>query len=187
MRTLLLRAPLREDAANIWRLAGACDLDHNAPYMYLVWCRDFADTSLIAEVDGDIAGFVIGYRRPTEPATLFVWQIGVSEAWRRQGLALGMLAHLCKRLAPDLHFVEASVTPGNRASASLFRSLATSSGAELATAELFDTSLFPPGSPHDSEVLVRVGPFASDGTTCDITMDVERPVPADRGITPPGS
>jgi diaminobutyrate acetyltransferase len=146
--------------------------------MYLLWCRDFADTSVVAKVDGDIAGFVIGYRRPTEPATLFVWQVGVTEACRRQGLALAMLADLCDRLAPDLHFVEASVTPENYASARLFRSLATWLGAELGTAELFDALMFPPGCPHDREVLVRVGPFGSAWSTSDTSMDVERPVPA---------
>jgi diaminobutyrate acetyltransferase len=144
--------------------------------MYLLWCRDFAETSVVAEVDGAIAGFVIGYRRPTEPTTLFAWQVGVSEAWRRQGLAFAMLAEICDRLAPDLHFVEASVTPSNDASASLFRSLATSSGVELRTGELFDALLFPAECRHDREVLVRVGPFAGDGSTCDPSLDTERPV-----------
>lgn len=142
--------------------------------MYLLWCRDFADTSVVAEVDGSIAGFVAGYRRPAEPATLFAWQVGVSDAWRRQGLALAMMAELCDRLASDLQFVEASVTPSNHASASLFRALARSLGADLRTAELFDALMFPPGCPHDREVLFRIGPFAREGCASELDTDVER-------------
>jgi diaminobutyrate acetyltransferase len=144
--------------------------------MYLLWCRDFAETSVVAEVDGVIVGFVIGYRRPAEEDTLFVWQVGVGEAWRRQGLALAMLAEIRDRLAPGLRFVEASVTTSNWASASLFRSLATSSGVEVRSVELFDALMFPPECAHDTEVLVRVGPFVTNGRTCDVSTDIAPPV-----------
>jgi L-2,4-diaminobutyric acid acetyltransferase len=76
-QTISLRAPTTEDGAEIWRMARSCGLDLNSPYLYLMWCRDFADTSVIAEVGGATAGFVAGYRRPADSATLFVWQIGV--------------------------------------------------------------------------------------------------------------
>jgi len=171
-----LRPPIPDDGASLWRLAGSCGLDPNSPYMYLLWCRDFSETSVIAEVDGIKAGFVIGYRRPEAQDTLFVWQIGVGEGWRRHGLALAMLVELRDRLAPDLRFVEASVTPSNRASASLFRSLAASSGVEVGSVELFDATMFPSDCPHDTELLVRVGPFTGDETTCDLGTDVAPPV-----------
>jgi L-2,4-diaminobutyric acid acetyltransferase len=158
-QTPLLRAPTREDGGDVWRLARSCGLDSNSPYVYLLWCRDFTDTSVIAEVDGALAGFVSGYRRPADSATLFVWQVAVGKAWRRQGLALAMLAHLRDRLAPRLRFVEASVTPSNAASEGLFQSLAASSGVGRASGELFSAVLFPAECPHDAEMLVRVGPF----------------------------
>jgi L-2,4-diaminobutyric acid acetyltransferase len=164
-QTISLRAPTTEDGAEIWRLARSCGLDLNSPYLYLVWCRDFADTSVIAEVDGVAIGFVTGYRRPAEPATLFVWQVAVGKAWRRKGLAIAMLAHLRDQLAPGLRFVEASVTPSNEASAGLFRSLAASSGVEVASGELFGGFEFPRECPHDAELLMRVGPFGESERT----------------------
>jgi L-2,4-diaminobutyric acid acetyltransferase len=157
--TFFVRAPTSEDGADVWRLARSCGLDLNSPYLYLLWCHDFADTSVVARADGATVGFVTGYHRPAEPATLFVWQVAVGKAWRRQGLAIAMLDHLRDRLAPRLRFVEASVTPSNEASAGLFRSLAASSGVELASREVFSGSVFPAECPHEPELLMRVGPF----------------------------
>ena len=178
-RTPLLRAPTTEDGADIWRLASSCGLDPNSPYLYLLWCRDFADTSVIATVDESSVGFISGFRRPAEPETLFVWQVAVAKQWRRQGLALSLLAHLRDRLAPaGLRFVEASVTSSNDASVGLFRSLAASSGTELMSSELFGADLFPSESPHDAEVLVRVGPFANGGRTHRARASVAGPASA---------
>jgi L-2,4-diaminobutyric acid acetyltransferase len=177
-QTISLRAPTIADGADLWRLASSCDLDLNSPYLYLLWCRDFADTSVIAEIDGATVGSIIGYRPPTEPDTLFVWQVAVDGAWRRQRLAIAMLDHLRDRLAPRVRFVEASVTPSNEASASLFRSLAASSGAELASEELFARSAFPPERPHDPEVLVRVGPFRDSESRSGARAYLARATPA---------
>jgi L-2,4-diaminobutyric acid acetyltransferase len=177
-QTISLRAPTTEDGAEIWRMARSCGLDLNSPYLYLMWCRDFADTSVIAEVGGATAGFVAGYRRPADSATLFVWQIGVGKAWRRQGLAIAMLAHLRDRLAPGLRFVEASVTPSNKASAGLFRLMAASSGVELASEELFGGVVFPPECPHDAELLIRVGPFGDSEIAPGARAQLARATPA---------
>lgn len=177
-QTFSLRAPTIEDGAEIWRLARSCDLDLNSPYQYLLWCRDFGDTSVIAVVDGAMVGFVTGYYRPAEADTLFVWQIAVGKAWRRQGLALAMLAHLRDRLAPELRYVEASVTPSNEPSASLFRSLAAASGVEVASDELFGGFVFPPECPHDAELLVRLGPFGGSERTSEARAEMARATPA---------
>jgi L-2,4-diaminobutyric acid acetyltransferase len=176
--TLFMRAPTSEDGADLWRMARACGLDLNSPYLYLLWCHDFADTSVIAEVDGATVGFVTGYRRPAEPATLFVWQVAVGKAWRRQGLAIAMLDHLRDRLVPRVRFVEASVTPSNEASAGLFRSLAASSEVELASVELFGGSVFPAECPHDPELLMRVGPFGGSESIPGARADLARATPA---------
>lgn len=48
-----LSGPQLSDAAAMWSLAGATGLDVNAPYAYMIVCRDFAGTSLVAHVEGD--------------------------------------------------------------------------------------------------------------------------------------
>ncbi|GHH86851.1 hypothetical protein GCM10018793_60380 [Streptomyces sulfonofaciens] len=46
----------------------------------------FFSTSLIAERDGALAGFVIGFLSPSKPEEAYIHFTGVAPAWRRSGL-----------------------------------------------------------------------------------------------------
>lgn len=139
----------------MWRLArdsGALDL--NTSYAYLLFARDFARTCRVAVADGAVVGFVLGYRRPDEPETLFVWQVAVDPSQRGRQVAGRLLADV----AAGARFVEASITAGNTASQRLFARFAAECGAPLERGELFAESDFPdPG--HATEGLVRIGPL----------------------------
>ena len=53
----LIEFPTKADGAALWRIArDSQKLDLNTPYAYLLWCRDFADTSVVAKVDGQPVG-----------------------------------------------------------------------------------------------------------------------------------
>lgn len=148
----------------MWDLARANGLDVNSPYHYLVFCRDFAETSIVADGGAGPVGFVTGFRRPADPGTLFVWQVAVDHRARRQGLGLAMLAHLVARLAPaGVAHVEATVTPSNTASAALFASLARAVRAPKVDAPLFGALDFPEDHAHEPEILVRIGPAGAGG------------------------
>ncbi|MGW4748388.1 diaminobutyrate acetyltransferase [Streptomyces sp. NPDC004290] len=151
------------DGADLWRIArGSEDLDLNSPYSYLLWCRDFADTTAVARDDsGRPVGFVTGYLRPDAPGTLFVWQVAVQDSHRGSGVAGTLLDALSARVAAEhgLDRVEATVTPGNEASDRLFRSYARRHGADLTREVLFPATAFP-GSGHEAEVLYGIGPLA---------------------------
>jgi L-2,4-diaminobutyric acid acetyltransferase len=154
-----LRAPTVADGPVLWRLAAdSASLDVNSPYAYLLWCRDFAHTSVIAALDGRPAGFLIGYRRPERPDTLMMWQVMVDAAHRGAGTAGRMVDHLARRLQPDgITHVEASVTPDNLASQRLFEAFARRWRARLERSELFAADLFP--DRHAPEILFRIGPL----------------------------
>jgi L-2,4-diaminobutyric acid acetyltransferase len=138
--------------------AEAADLDVNSPYAYLLWCRDFAATSVIASLDGRPAGFITGYRRPGRPATVVVWQVAVASTHRGFGIAGRMLDHLVHRLQrDDVTHLEASVTPDNVASQGLFEAFARRWQASVERHELFGADLFPDG--HAAEELFRIGPL----------------------------
>lgn len=145
------------DGPALWRMAkDSVTLDVNSPYAYLLWCRDFAATSVIARVDGQPGGFVTGYRRPDEPATLMVWQVAVDSAHRGAGLAGRMLDHLAEKLVPrGVTHLETSITPDNEASQRLFSGFAQRWDAELDRSELFEAALF--GDSHLAEELFRIG------------------------------
>lgn len=156
---ILIESPSAGDGPGLWRLArDSGELDLNSPYAYLLWCRDFSATSVVARADGECVGFVTGYRRPEAGETLFVWQVAVDPAYRGQRIGVRMLdgiADAMKRLG--CRYMEATVTPDNVASARMFASFARAHGAPLARSEGFESTLFPDN--HQPEDLIRIGPL----------------------------
>jgi len=162
-REFTFRNPTVSDGAAIWQLVRDTGvLDENSAYAYLLLCQDFASTCLVAERGSGIEAFVTGYRPPSRPEVLFVWQVGVAQSARRQGLALRLLDELVSRVSsggPPIEFVEATVAASNTASRRLFEALAKRYGATLVEAEGFVEADFPPGD-HEAEPLIRIGPLA---------------------------
>jgi L-2,4-diaminobutyric acid acetyltransferase len=161
---LILDVPRLEDGAVLWRIArDSRTLDLNSSYSYLLWCRDFSATSVVARgADGEPVGFITGYVRPQHPRTLVVWQVAVDEAARGRGLAAAMLDGLAARTAQELGVdgIETTVTPDNTPSNRLFTSFAERHGARTEKEVLFDAGVFPE-SGHEPEVLYRIGPVTS--------------------------
>ena len=131
-------------------------LDVNTRYAYLLWCRDFADTSVVARRGDNVVGFVSGYRRPERPDVLFVWQVAVDAAARGSGVAGRMLDELIARV-PDVATLETTITDDNAASRALFTAFAARHGAEIERAELFGSDVL--GSQHEPEILHRISPI----------------------------
>ncbi len=158
-----LEPPMIDDGAALWRLAADTgELVVNSPYAYLLWCRLFAATSVVARAGARAAGFVTGYLRPDAPETLMVWHVAVGSDHRRQGLAGRMLDHLADRLAPGgVRFLETTITPGNGPSQRLFGAFAERREAAVDEVELFAADHFPAGEGHEPEVRYRIGPFGS--------------------------
>ncbi|MFB4316151.1 diaminobutyrate acetyltransferase [Actinomadura sp. 21ATH] len=156
-----LEEPHLEDGPELWRLArDSRVLDVNSPYSYVLWCRDFAGTSVVARDTGTgrPCGFITGFTRPAAPDTLFVWQVAVDDAFRGQGLARRMLDDLGDRVAArGGGYVEATVTPDNTPSTRMFESFARNRGCALERTPLFGREHFPEG--HEPEVLFRIGPL----------------------------
>lgn len=133
-------------------------LDVNSRYAYLLWCRDFAGTSVVARSQGRVVGFVTGYRRPDEPGTLMVWQVAVDAAARGLGVAGRMLDALVDAV-PDVEHLETTITPGNSGSVALFTGFARRRAAAVSRTELFGSDLL--GEEHEPELLFRIGPIHS--------------------------
>ncbi|MFD9562947.1 diaminobutyrate acetyltransferase [Streptomyces sp. NPDC059994] len=151
--------PRVEDGAAIWRIARDSQvLDLNSSYSYLLWCRDFAATSVVArDATGEPIAFVTGYVRPARPETLVVWQVAVDREHRGRGLAGTLLEALTGKVA-DSHgvsCVETTVTPDNTASDRLFTAFAERRGTAPHREVLFDSGLFPDEG-HQAEVLYRI-------------------------------
>ncbi|SFS71595.1 L-2,4-diaminobutyric acid acetyltransferase [Streptomyces harbinensis] len=164
---LRLESPRPEDGAALWRIArDSRALDLNSSYSYLLWCRDYAGTSIVArDSTGEPVGFITGYTRPEAPRTLLIWQVAVDAAQRGKGLAAAMLDGLVGRTGREwgVNMVETTITPDNTASNRLFASFAQRHGAPVEREVLFDSGSFPERG-HQPEVLHRIGPVpAPDG------------------------
>jgi len=157
---LSCRAPQQSDASAIHALVAACEpLDLNSIYAYLLLCTDFAGTCAVATEGGKILGFVSGYLKPAEPATLFIWQVAVSPSTRGRGLAKAMLNEILSRPACQrVTQLEATVSPTNKPSRNLFESLAREQQAACSWSPLFHAADFG-NELHEEEQLLRISPL----------------------------
>lgn len=161
---LLFRKPSAEDGYPLHELVAASPpLDPNSIYCNLLQCSHFADTAVAVYQGEQLVGFVSGYLLPSQPSTLFVWQVVIAEQARGKGLAKRMLKHLLARPAcQGVHHLETTITPDNDASWALFRSLARDLDTPLNSQVHFERNTHF-GGVHDDEHLLTLGPFTFQG------------------------
>lgn len=152
-----------DDGAEVWTLVESSTLDLNSPYAYLLWGDHFSSTSRTWRDAHGLGGFVMGYRVPNEPTTLFVWQIAVDARCQGLGVASQLLDALCDA-HPDVTHLESTVTPSNTPSRRLFGAFATRRDAPLAISPAFAVDQFPPGD-HEAEDRYRIGPFIAPSSS----------------------
>jgi L-2,4-diaminobutyric acid acetyltransferase len=150
-----LDKPAANDDVAMWILATEAGLDSDSSRVNQLFCRELADTSVVARTQGELVGFAGGYRLPTSPDVLFVWKVAVSKAHRQQGVGRAMLLQLRRRLhSRGVWWMEASVPAESHCSRRLFQSFALAAGARYA--ELQPSGATSP-TPGDTELLLRVG------------------------------
>ena len=155
--TTVRSAPATQgDGAAMWELADQSTLDSNSPYAYILWGDYFGGTSRVAHDGIGLIGFVMGFRPPEKPETLFVWQVGVSPRARQTGLASRLIEEIWAA-NEGFSYLEATVTPNNIASERLFRSFAERHRAAVETTVHYGEELFPVGD-HEPEIRFRIGP-----------------------------
>jgi L-2,4-diaminobutyric acid acetyltransferase len=150
----------------VFRLVERCPpLDANSSYCNFLQCGHFAQTSVAAEINGELVGFISGYKKPEQEDTLFIWQVAVDEKARGQGLASKMLMHILQRTnCQNVNHIETTITEDNKGSWALFERLAKTLTADLNSSIFLDKQKHFDGL-HDSEALVRIGPFTNTQET----------------------
>lgn len=158
---ITFRPPHPTDGPAIHALIAACPpLDTNSVYCNLLQASHFGECCILAELSGRPVGWISGYRLPTDPQTLFVWQVAIDDTVRGQGLAGRMLSLLLTRpQLADIRQIQTTITPSNQASWSLFRRFAERAGAGIKNQRLFDSDTHFGGA-HESEHLVTIGPLS---------------------------
>jgi len=158
-----LRVPTLEDGMSVYRLIKRCPpLDTNSSYCNILQASHFASTSVAAERNEQVIGFISGYLLPDRPDTLFIWQVAADEEARGVGLASRMLINLLARPAcKKVSYLETTITQDNAPSWNLFKRLGKRLSADLKSSAWLEKDVHFDGQ-HDSEALVRIGPFNTD-------------------------
>lgn len=156
MRAPRLRRPEATDGAEIWALIRDCKpLDENSMYCNLIQADHFRDTCVVAELEGEVVGWISGHMIPGEDA-FFVWQVAVSPKARGMGLGRKMLQHLMERDAcAEATRLQTTITRDNAASWALFRSFARAMGGRLTETPHFERGRHF-GGRHATEHMVTI-------------------------------
>ncbi|MER8970661.1 diaminobutyrate acetyltransferase [Mesorhizobium sp. M0808] len=154
------RKPAYNHAADVWALIALCpQLDRNSLYCELLLCTHFADTCTVAERAGEVVGWLSAYRPPSEPSTLFVWQIAVHPTVRNTGVGKGLIVSaLTRPCCKSVTHIKATVALTNKASNSLFATLARDLGAPIRQTLWFDRDAHFKGR-YESEHMIAIGPI----------------------------
>ncbi|MFV2197088.1 diaminobutyrate acetyltransferase [Nocardiopsis sp. LOL_012] len=155
---VVFRRPVPADARAVRDLVRESDqLDDNSEYYYMIWFRDFAATSVVAELDGEVIGFLTGYRRPDAPETYFVWQEAVRPRHGIPFLGVKLFDHAVgEQLLNGARYVEATVSEENTPIVMVLKRFAKRWSAPTHKSVLFSSADF--GGGHHEETLYRIGP-----------------------------
>jgi L-2,4-diaminobutyric acid acetyltransferase len=102
----------------------------HTPFTYWVILSRSSELCIGAFADGDLVGFVLTI--PSLTGGAFVWQIGVSQKFRRQKIAHALLDRSWRAAkGVGLEAIEVTIDPRNKASTSMFKDFAEVNGLKL--------------------------------------------------------
>lgn len=175
LQSVTYRHPELSDANAIWKLIkNSPYLDLNSEYCYMLLCKQFSQTCMIAESNGELAGLVTAYIPPKQPNVLFIWQVAVDPKHRGKKIASTLLKKLYESPAcKNVQFLETTVTPTNEASLALFHAFARKNQTQLIKTPYFTEETFS-GEVHEPEDLLKIGPLSKrKGVNMDIFDKLE--------------
>lgn len=82
-----------------------------------VFFYELGEKALIAEEDGEVVGFLLGFLAPTSPPTAYVHLVGINPDHRRKGVGKELYAQFIERAKrADARRIKAITTVGNEGS-----------------------------------------------------------------------
>lgn len=118
----MFRQCRQEDAAAVHQFVASCPpLEAYPLHQYKILLRYFGNCSFLAEKDGRIAAFEMGLPSHHHTGTYFLWQIGVANEFRGEGLAGRLLGHIERELhKAGFERIEVTIDPENPSSLRAF-------------------------------------------------------------------
>jgi L-2,4-diaminobutyric acid acetyltransferase len=153
--------PTKEDGDKVYDLIDRLQyLDLNASYCYSMLCDYFKQTCAVIKESKDsdkVYGFVSGFLKPSEPSTLFIWQIGLDPELKGQGFGKRLLFHVVDKNKKVLTDLETTITDTNVPSRKLFESLAREYKADISKSVYLEGDQIAGAEGHEPEMLYRIG------------------------------
>ncbi|NHN33241.1 diaminobutyrate acetyltransferase [Paenibacillus agricola] len=157
---IVFRKPTPMDGADMYQLVKESGvLDTNSEYCYLMLCKYFSDTCVIAESNGQMVGFVSAFQPPAEKDCMFIWQIAVSTKYQGSGIGTYLIQAALSQQDMGVRYIEATISLGNAASIALFDKIAKQLGSICTVSSGFESHHFS-DKLHEAEWLHRIGPFS---------------------------
>lgn len=128
-----IHAMREADFPSVWSLVKDSKvLDIHTPYTYWVQLHARPALMYVAEHEGEIVGFISGLAHIRREGEVFVWQIGVCEEFRHQGIGTALMDAMYRK-AKEAGFSSMSltVTEDNLPSKAMFEKFALSLGSQL--------------------------------------------------------
>lgn len=176
---LVFRNGKLDDIDGVYRLVKNSTLDDNSRYFYLMMLSYFSkDSAVVLDPDlensnrPDIVGFIVGLSSASQidadneggqkqalskempilgPDDYFCWQVGVDDEYQGMGIARRLLDFVTR----PYENLQATVTPSNVASMSLFESYARRHDKDIEKRVLFDRKHFG-ALDHEEELLIDI-------------------------------
>lgn len=157
LMNIRVKHPILVESNDMWELAGKAGLDVNSSYSYLMMTKFFNDRCFVIKENDDVIGFVTGFILKDD--VYFVWQIAIDPDYQGNRLSQVLLQSAVETLMDkhQIKFIQATVSPDNKASMGLFKAISSKYNTFFAVKEGFTENHFPDDKPE--EKLIQVGPL----------------------------
>lgn len=132
-RDLDIRTCTPDDLQRVSRFVATCPpLEAHTGFTYWVTFNFWGETCFLATDGDEVAGYASGVGTGSSPDLIYIWQVGVAERYRGNGLSQLLISKVVETARrKGFRRANVSIAPDNTASLATFRRVATALGGEL--------------------------------------------------------
>lgn len=132
-RDLDIRTCTPDDLHQVSQFVESCPpLERHTGFTYWVTFNFWGDTCFVAADGDEIVGYASGVGAGRSPELIYIWQVGVAERYRGNGLSQLLISKVVEAArGKGFRRANVSIAPDNEASLTAFRRVAAALGSDL--------------------------------------------------------